>query len=157
LALASCSSDDSPSASRLIGTWKLVYYEEWGTINGQLDYEEQEDYTSGNKSSYITFNEDGTLFATSIISSNEDGTLIGTSIHNGRKSENNGTWEIKGNKFYWSYYGNFDYNDIDDTYKISTLTKTTLIIEWGPYTDYDDGDKYVDYEKYTFERVGEEE
>jgi hypothetical protein len=142
MSLAACGDDDGVgSKAKLIGTWRQLSYEEWGTINGKLDYEETKDYTTGDYVKYYTFYEDGTLKA--------------TSISNGRKSESNGTWDIKNGKFYWSNYGDFDYNDLDDIYKISKLTNTTLIIEYGPYTDYSDGDKYVDYEKYTFERVSD--
>jgi hypothetical protein len=140
VSFTACSSDNGPSASRLVGTWNLVYFEEWETKNGEYDHQLEMDYTTIRNSMTVTFYEDGTTKTIEVYS-------------DGHSTSNpNGTWAIKDSKFYWSRYGSYDR---DDRYTIISLNKKTFIFEQS-FTEYESGDKWQFYQKYTFERISDE-
>jgi hypothetical protein len=139
ITFASCSDDDdSPSASRLKGTWELIYFEEWETKNDEYDHQLQIDYTTVTNSQVITFYEDGTL-------KNEE-------VNDRGEHTFYGTWAIKGSTFWWDDSGEYER---DDNYKIVTLNKSTFIFE-DYFTEFESGDKWTFYQKYTFQRISED-
>lgn len=135
--LSACSDDEKYSSKRLVGTWELTYFEEWETKNGEYDHQLQIDYTSSSNSQVATFYEDGTLTYTTVFS--------------GRKNSHNGTWAIKGSKFYFSQYGEYER---DDDFEIKTLNNDTFIFELA-FTEHESGDIWEFYQKYVFQKISD--
>ncbi len=61
--LCTCSDDDSPGNSDLVGTWQVLTDKGWGKINGEIEYEwDQKGDELGDQMGTVVFKEDGSSY-----------------------------------------------------------------------------------------------
>lgn len=143
VSLTSCGDDDDiGNVSNLYGTWQTSYSEGWSKTNGEItdDWmcECVPGYAGNQYSIRLKFSGDGTVTE--------------------YEYQTGGTWRIedtykyslKGNKLYIEdYYGDGD----DGIFTVKSLSSSQLVLEEYYSGTYDNGDKYEDYYKETYQKV----
>ena len=138
---SSCSSDDDEgpgSSSELVGLWESVSYEGWEKVNGEIDYEWDED-------------DDDTR-----VKFNSDGTCSDYECYDGEWDLNDtGTWEYKNGKIYCTFYDEYEDYTYTDFVTVKELTSSRLVIETYFKETDEDGDVWEIYSLQEYKKVSE--